>query len=415
MAEGPVVPGPAHGGPGLDPGDAPLLADPLAILPADGPAGTLVGRVWLPEVEAPTVVVVAEEGVLDASPVATTVSDLLELPDPVGALRRELGRLEPVGSLSALAAASLVPARRAAERVFLAPVDLQAIKACGVTFAASLMERVVEEVARGDPARAEEVRAALGREIGAHLEGIRPGSEEARALKEALVRRDLWSPYLEVGLGPDAEVMTKAQPMSAVGVGAEVGIHPGSTWNNSEPEVVLVANSRGEVAGATLGNDVNLRDVEGRSALLLARAKDQNASCAIGPFLRLFDRTFSLDDVRSEDLHLEVTGTDGFTLHAAGTMRDISRDPADLVAQTINRHHGYPDGVALFLGTMIAPTQDRSEPGAGFTHRPGDVVAIRSPHLGTLVNRVTATDLAPPWTYGVRALARGLRRRGLDL
>lgn len=269
--------------------------------------------------------------------------------------------------------------------------------------------------ARGDPVQAERVRAGLQREIGADLGSIHPGSDEARDLKEALMRRGLWSPYLEVGLGPDAEVMTKAQPMSAVGVGAEIGIHPDSSWNNSEPEMVLVANSRGEIVGATLGNDVNLRDVEGRSALLLARAKDQNASCAIGPFVRLFDETFSLDDMRSAEIHLEVVGPDGFTMHAAGSMGAISRDPADLMAQTINRHHQYPDGVVLFLGTMLAPTEDRGEPGGGFTHRAGDVVRIRSDRLGTLVNRVTATDLAPPWTIGVRELARGLRRRGLEL
>src|SRR5690606_27366505 len=104
----------------------------------------------------------------------------------------------------------------------------------------------------------------------------------------------VWSQYLEVAIGKDAEIFTKTQPMASVGFGAQIGIHPESHWNNPEPEVVLAVARTGKIRGATLGNDVNLRDYEGRSALLLGEAKDQNASCAIGPFIRLFDETFSL-------------------------------------------------------------------------------------------------------------------------
>jgi fumarylacetoacetate (FAA) hydrolase family protein len=294
----------------------------------------------------------------------------------------------------------------------LAPCDLQAIKAAGVTFATSLVERVIEERAKGDPAAAAKVREELKGVFG-DLGAIRPGSPEAAEAKALLQREGLWSQYLEVGIGPDAEVFTKAQPMSAVGYGAEIGLHPKSVWNNPEPEIVLAASSRGEIVGASLGNDVNLRDFEGRSALLLSKAKDNNASCAIGPFVRLFDETFGLDDVRAAEVELIVEGADNFRLEGASSMSQISRDPLDLVAQTLNENHQYPDGLMLFLGTLFAPTQDRDAPGEGFTHKVGDRVLIRSARLGGLANRVTTADLAPPWTFGVRALMRSLAARGL--
>jgi fumarylacetoacetate (FAA) hydrolase family protein len=220
----------------------------------------------------------------------------------------------------------------------------------------------------------------------------------------------MWSQYLEVGIGPDAEVFTKAPVLSSVGTDAEIGIHPGSSWNNPEPEVVLAVNSKGEVKGATLGNDVNLRDFEGRSALLLSKAKDNNASCAIGPFIRLFDATYSIDDVRQCTVNLEVRGTDGFVMRGDSSLTKISRDPLDLVAQTTAMHQ-YPDGFVLFCGTLFAPTQDRGAPGSGFTHHVGDVVRIRSPKLGELMNRVEHSERLAPWTYGVRQLMRHLKQR----
>ena len=368
------------------------------ILPEDGTAGTLVGRVWRKGAAGgPSVVAVRADGVFDITQSAATMADLCNAADPV-ALARSPG--ERLGTLE-----EFVPD-------LLAPVDLQAIKAAGVTFAVSLLERLIEEHAKGDPARAETVRGELNSIIGADVSTIRPGSPEAEALKKSLMARGAWSPYLEVGIGPYAEIFTKAPPMAAVGYGAEIGIRPDSDWNNPEPEVTLIVNARGAIVGATLGNDVNLRDIEGRSALLLGIAKDNTASCALGPFVRLFDQTFSLDDVRTAKVELEVTGPDQFRLRGASDLSKISRDPTDLVAQAMKTHQ-YPDGMALMTGTLFAPTEPRTPGGTGFTHMVGDLVSIRSPKLGTLTNRVNHCDKVPPWTFGLAALMRNLAGRGL--
>ena len=381
-------------------------------LPEDGADGPLLGRVWLPgEVPGPALVRLDGDAVLDITPAGPTAAELLNASDPLARLGAAAGK--QICSVAELLDNS-APGRRGAERAYLlAPVDLHVIKASGVTFTASLMERVIEEQARGEPARAEQIRRDLGQEIGSDLSQVRPGSDSAARLKEALVARGLWSQYLEVGIGPDAELFTKAPVLSAVGTGAEVGIHPASSWNNPEPEVALIVNNRGGIVGATLANDVNLRDVEGRSALLLGRAKDNNASCALGPFIRLFDSSFSLDDVRETEINLRIEGTDGYTLEGQSLMREISRDPEDLVSQAIGANHQYPDGLVLLTGTMFAPTEDRGEAGEGFTHHEGDVVSISSAKLGTFVNNVAHCDNAPPWEFGLTALMRNLAQRGL--
>jgi fumarylacetoacetate (FAA) hydrolase family protein len=383
---------------------------PRASLPSDAEAALLVGRVHVAGTGA-MLVKVTPEAVYDLSPLAATCSELLELPDLPAALRDVRGAR--IGATQDVLANSAFDARQPAKPWFLAPCDLQAVKAAGVTFVESMLERVIEEQARGDASRAESVRRAVVAVIGNNLGAVQPGSASAMKLKEVLVAQGMWSQYLEVGIGPDAEIFTKSQPMSSVGTGAEVGIHPKSTWNNPEPEIVLAVNSRGEVRGAALGNDVNLRDFEGRSALLLGKAKDNNASCAIGPFIRLFDDRFGIDQVRRCDLAMQVEGTDGFTMQGSSSLAKISRDPLDLVGQAIGANHQYPDGFMLFLGTMFAPTQDRHGAGQGFTHEVGDVVTVSTPHLGTLANRVNTSDRIVPWTYGAGALMRDLARRGL--
>lgn len=383
----------------------------LQVLPDDGLAGTLVGRVWIGGASpGPAVVALRTDGVFDLSAHYPTMSTLLDADHPASAARTLAGRR--LCGVDELLANSLPGTRDEARPWLLAPCDLQVVKAAGVTFAASLVERVIEEQARGDASRAHGLRSEVSALIGDSLADIRPGSPQAMALKALLQQKGLWSQYLEVGIGPDAEVFTKAPVLASVGCGEDIGIRADSAWNNPEPEVVLAVNSRGDIVGASLGNDVNLRDIEGRSALLLGKAKDNNASCAIGPFIRLFDAGFSLDDVRRDTVHLHVVGTDGFELRGINTMASISRDPADLVAQTLAAHQ-YPDGFMLFLGTLFAPIEDRDHPGGGFTHKLDDVVSIRSAWLGGLHNRVTHCETAPPWRFGLRAFIGSLAERGL--
>lgn len=372
----------------------------LGALPADWRSATLLGRI--DRGDGPSPVLIKDGIVHDMARVAPTVSALVAqgVTDATGG--EAIGDLETLG---------LSPDADAAVRL-LSPIDLQCVKAAGVTFAVSALERVIEEGARGDHERAGEVRTRLESALGGSIRSVVPGSAEAAALKDALIADGLWSQYLEVAIGPDAEIFTKAPVLSTVGWGAEVGVRSDSTWNNPEPEVVLLADANGRAVGATLGNDVNLRDFEGRSALLLGKAKDNNASCSLGPFIRLFDDGFGIDDVRAAEVTLRIEGTDGYTLDGYSTMREISRDPETLLAQAMSEHQ-YPDGLVLFLGTLFAPTQDRDAPGRGFTHKVGDQVTIASARLGTLVNTVTTSKAAAPWSQGIGALMQNLAKRGL--
>jgi len=373
-----------------------LKASPAEMLPADHEQAILVGRV-LTEA-GPSPVILRGGRIYDVSASAATVSDLLDLADPASVTGTDIGAVSELGSDNG--------------PVLLAPIDLQCVKACGVTFALSAIERVIEERARGDADKANEIRGGLEAKVGSGIRSVVPGSPEAANLKAALIEAGMWSQYLEVAIGPDAEVFTKAPVLSAVGAGADIGVRSDSDWNNPEPEVVLIVDKTGTPRGATLGNDVNLRDFEGRSALLLGKAKDNNASTAIGPFIRLFDAGFTMDDVRAAEVDLVIDGPEGYRLEGTNKMSQISRDPTDLIRQTLSEHQ-YPDGFALFLGTLFAPIQDRDHVGRGFTHKDGDVVRISSPKLGALVNRVTTSKAAAPWTFGIRELMRNLAGRGL--
>ncbi|MDQ0394707.1 fumarylacetoacetate hydrolase family protein [Labrys monachus] len=389
----------------------PISLTPESTLPADGVAGTLIGRVWVPEQDGPSVVVAKGDSLHDITGSFATVRDLCEARNPAQAAKAAPST--EIGTIAEILGNTPLLRRDPRKPWLLAPIDLQSIKAAGVTFVVSMIERVIEERARGNPSAAAAIRAEIVKLVGDDLARLRPGSAEAARLKEVMIGQGVWSQYLEVGIGPDAEIFTKAPPMAAVGTGADAGLHPGSTWNNPEPEVVLAVSSTGKIVGATLGNDVNLRDFEGRSALLLAKAKDNNASAAVGPFLRLFDSTFSLDHVRRAEVTLEVHGPEGYRLVDTSSIAKISRDPGDLVSQMIGANHQYPDGAVLYLGTMFAPVDDRDEAGKGFTHKIGDIVTVSSPGLGALTNRMVRSSEAAPWTYGASHLMRNLAKRGL--
>ena len=385
---------------------------PEDCLPEDAERAMLVGRAWVPgDHPGPSPVIIRGADVVDISDTFPTMSELLNT-ESIESKMDDINGTK-IGVIDSLLENSAWRSQDKKHPYLLAPVDLQAVKACGVTFAQSMLERVIEERAKGDPSAAQGIRNDIQKVIGLNLESIIPGSSEAEQLKEVLIKKDMWSQYLEVGIGPDAEVFTKAQPMSVMGIGAQIGILEKSEWNNPEPEITLAVNARGKILGATLGNDVNLRDIEGRSALLLGKAKDNNASAAIGPFIRLFDENFSLDDVRMAELSLTVRGLDQFTLHGRSSMSKISRDVADLVDETIGRHHQYPDGFCLMTGTLFAPSEDRDKIGGGFTHKVGDLVQISTPTLGALVNEVELSENIEPWEFGTGALMKNLAARGL--
>ena len=381
-------------------------------VPRNERGALLVGRAWVPAVGGPSVIGIRADDVVDLTTAYPTTSHLMNVAKPAD-IRSAIHQAPRLARLDEIAANSVEGHRDGARPWLLAPTDLQAVKASGVTFIASLLERVIEERARGNPALAEGARREIQAIIGPDLRGIRPGSPDAARVKQVLVDKGMWSQYLEVGIGPDAELFTKCAPMAPVGSGARVGIHPASVWNNPEPELVLVVNSGGAIVAVTLGNDVNLRDVEGRSALLLGRAKDNNASCALGPFFRMLDETFTLDAVRRIRFETTVEGMDGFRIAHTTDVAEIGRDLADLASQAIGAHHQYPDGLVLFIGTMFTPLDDRGAAGSGFTHKVGDVVRIAAPEIGTLVNEVVHCDAAEPWTFGTAALMANLARRGV--
>ncbi len=380
-------------------------------LPQDNTTGALAARVWRPELGGPSVVAIRDDQIYDISINFATMRDLCEADDPASALRQCVG--EYICKLTDLLANTPTDDRDNTKPWLLSPADLQCIKAAGVTFPISMLERVIDEKSRGNANEAAKFRLEINALVGGDLSKLQPGSEQAMALKEILIARDSWSQYLEVAIGPDAEIFTKAPVMATVGTGFDAGVHPASEWNNPEPEVVLTINSKGKVIGATLGNDVNLRDIEGRSALLLGKAKDNNASATMGPFIRFFDHTYSIEDLKSCTVTLNVTGDDGFSMDGLSSMAQISRDPLTLAADLVSPHHQYPDGAMLYLGTMFAPVKDRDKVGSGFTHKDNDIVKIYTPKLGTLVNRVRPTDKCDPWVFSCSHLMKNLAKRNL--
>jgi len=379
-------------------------------LPDECREGTWLGRAWLPasfapsNIAGPHVITVRDGQVIELSDCFDSIADITRHPTPTAAVQNATG--VSICSLNTLLENSLfykLPAdiRKSQQPSLLAPNDIQAIKACGVTFVASLIERVIEEKALGNPSKAEEIRAVVHAAIGDNLKDIEPGSPQTEILKAKLIAQGIWSAYLEVGIGPDVEVFTKSQPMSAIPCGSQLGVLETSQWNNPEPEVAFLVSPQGSFLGAALANDVNLRDYEGRSSLLLGKAKDQNGSCPIGPMFRLFDDSYSLDDAANTEVNLSIVGEDGFCSTGENRMSEISRSVDSIIKQVCNGSHQYPDGIAIMLGTMFAPTEDRGEEGMGFTHKVGDRVEISSPKLGKLVNWVNYCHEIPEWSYGI--------------
>ncbi len=373
----------------------------------------LVGRVWVPgNPSGPCVVLIKNKEAIDITKIFPTTTNLFEYDNPIEKINGK-NNLISLGNIDDIIQNTPIEERDAKKPWLLSPCDLQAIKAAGVTFVSSMLERVIEEKARGDWSAAQEIRNKISSLIGNNLSEIKPGSRDALKVKDLLIKQNLWSQYLEVGIGSDAEIFTKSQPMSSVGNGFEIGILEDSNWNNPEPEVVLAVNSKNKIIGATLGNDVNLRDYEGRSALLLGKAKDNNASCALGPFIRLFENNFNLENIKNFEIAVKINGLDGFKHEEIYSMKEISRDPEDLVNQCSSKNHNYPDGLMLFLGTMFTPFMDREQPGKGFTHKIGDIVTVHTKEIGSLNNRINYSHLCEPWNFGTSALLKNLVSRGV--
>jgi len=378
------------------------------VLPSDGYAGTLVGRALFPGVfPGPCVVAIREDGVHNISGTVPTMAQLLNAPNPLATLQRALRNCVYLGPLESLLENSTPSTHDPLKPYLLTPIDLQAVKAVGLTFVNGLLQRFADD--NGGAATVAKMEKAAGVALGKIL----PGSEEAARLRTALMEDGLWNDTLEVGFGPDVELFTKAQPLSAVGTGAEIAVLPTSKQTFAEPEVVLMLNADGKICGATLGCDMTARDVEARSLLLLGRAKDQNATCAVGPFIRLFDQTFSLPNVQGMNLTYAFEGADDAVFTDTGSMDQIGRGLITLARQVVNEHHGYPDGVALFTGCMFKAPSSRGASDTPFTHQVGDVVIIKASPLGTLINRVNTTDKVRPWSFGMSDLMANLANRQL--
>jgi len=216
----------------------------------------------------------------------------------------------------------------------LAPIDEQEVWAAGVTYK------------RSQTARMEESEAAA-------------------------------SCYDRVYASPRPELFLKATPNRVAGPGQPVRIRVDAEWNVPEPELTLVINSRKQLVGYTVGNDMSSRDIEGENPLYLPQAKVYNQCCGLGPWITLVDAFPPRDEAR---IRLEIR-RDGTSVFQGETCLDqMARTSEDLI-QWLGRDNDFPHGVFLLTGTGIVPDSD-------FTLLAGDIVDISIDGIGTLTNPV---------------------------
>ena len=258
--------------------------------------------------------------VLGASAEYPTLASILEASDPAAVARSLTGKGARHQSL--------------ASATLLAPIDQQEVWAAGVTYRRSQVARMEE-------------------------------SQGAAVFYDLVYAADR------------PEIFFKATPHRVVGPGQPIRIRQDARWNVPEPELALVLNSRLEIAGFTIGNDMSSRDIEGENPLYLPQAKVYDACCGLGPWITLAPAMPAPADTKIE---LSITRGGTLAFSGATSVDQMARGFTEL-AGWLARDNSFPQGAFLLTGTGVVPSDD-------FTLAPGDVVQITIGGIGTLVNTV---------------------------